>query len=178
MKKHNGMRPLDLVVLRKIVALGNKPWLDKDLAIQLKLSKSAICESLHRSSFAGLLATDKKVVDQNALFGFLIYGLKYTFPVQAGTVAMGKATGISAPILRDLVPMEDIYVWPELNGPTRGLLIEPLYPGAIEATAQDPILYDLLSLCDVLRMGKPQELTTAIHQLKNIFEKQSEANSN
>ncbi len=172
------MRPLDIVVLLKIISLDNKKWLDKDLANQLKLSKSAISESLHRSSFAGLLDSDKKTVNRIAFLGFLSFGLQFAFPVQAGTVAMGKATGSSAPILRGILPMEDMYVWPAQNGQTRGLLIEPLYPGVFEAAELDLKLYDLLTLCDVLRMGKPTEIPKAIHILENIFAQQNIENSN
>lgn len=35
MKSHNGMRPQDIVVLLKIIALGEKEWQYRDLASQL-----------------------------------------------------------------------------------------------------------------------------------------------
>jgi hypothetical protein len=35
MKAHNGMRPHDIVVLLKIIALGELPWKNKDLAASL-----------------------------------------------------------------------------------------------------------------------------------------------
>ena len=96
-------------------------------------------------------------------------GLKYVFPIQAGTVALGLATASVAPILRDYFPMEEVYVWPAVSGETRGLLIEPLYPGAVNASKLDPILYDLLAICDVIRIGKPKEVKKATELLRNIF---------
>lgn len=169
MKAHKGMRPHDIAVLLKIIALGDKDWLGKDIANELMLSKSAVCESLARSTYASLLEKDKRTVNRKALYGFIVDGLKYVFPIQAGTVAMGLPTASVAPILRDYFPMEEVYVWPELNGEVRGLLIEPLYPGAVKASKLDPILYDLLALCDVIRAGKPKEIKKATELLGNIF---------
>lgn len=169
MKVHKGMRPHDIPVLLKIIALGDNNWLGKDIAQALILSKSAVCESLVRSNYAGLLANDKRTVNRQALYDFLVNGLKYVFPIQAGTVAIGLPTGSVAPILRDYFPMEEVYVWPSQNGETRGLLIEPLYPGAAKAAELDPILYDLLALCDVFRVGKQKEIKKASELLYNIF---------
>jgi hypothetical protein len=169
MKIHKGMRPHDVAVLLKIIAFGDKDWLGKDIANELILSKSAVCESLARSTYAGLLAKDKRTVNREALYGFLVDGLKYVFPIQAGTVALGLATASVAPILRDYFPMEEVYVWPAVSGETRGLLIEPLYPGAVNASKLDPILYDLLAICDVIRIGKPKEVKKATELLRNIF---------
>ena len=169
MKSHKGMRPHDIAILLKIISLADNDWLNKDLAGSLFISPSEISESLSRSAFSGLLAADKKTVNKPALMGFLVNGLKYMFPVQPGTVAKGTITASMAPILRDYFPAEDIYVWPELNGGTRGLVIEPLYPGAIKASKQDPMLYDLLALCDVFRVGKPKEVQKAAVLLTNIF---------
>ncbi len=169
MKSHKGMRPHDIAILLKIISLGDIEWLNKDLAQALFISQSEVSESLSRSVFSGLLAADKKTVNRAALMGFLINGLKYVFPVQPGTVAKGTLTASMAPILRDYFPAEDIYVWPELNGATRGLVIEPLYPGAVNASKQDPMLYDLLALCDVFRLGKPKEVQKASELLTNIF---------
>lgn len=169
MKAHKGMRPHDIAVLLKIISFSDKEWLGKDIADELILSKSAVCESLARSSYAGLLKMDKRTVNKQALYDFLVNGLKYVFPIQAGTVAMGLPTGSVAPILRDYFPLEEVYVWPAFNGETRGLLIEPLYPGATKAAKLDPILYDLLALCDVFRLGKAKEIKKASELLHNIF---------
>lgn len=169
MKIHKGMRPHDVAVLLKIIAFGDKDWLGKDIANELILSKSAVCESIGRSTYAGLLAKDRRTVNREALYGFLVDGLKYVFPIQAGTVAMGLSTASVAPILRDYFPMEEVYVWPEVSGETRGLLIEPLYPGAVNACKLDVILYDLLAICDVIRIGKPKEVKKATELLRNIF---------
>ena len=48
MKKHNGMRPQDIVVLLKIIALKHDEWNNSDLAQSLKISPSEISEVLNR----------------------------------------------------------------------------------------------------------------------------------
>jgi predicted transcriptional regulator len=74
MKKHNGIRPHDVLVLLKILSLGEYSYL-KDLSIQLGISPSGIKESVNRSVLAGLISQDKKTVMRNTLYEFLIHGL-------------------------------------------------------------------------------------------------------
>jgi predicted transcriptional regulator len=49
-KKHNGMRPHDVVILLKIIALDNENWMMKDIANTLYISSSEVSESLNRSA--------------------------------------------------------------------------------------------------------------------------------
>lgn len=62
MKKHNGMRPHDVIVLVKIALKKDNSWMMKDLANELAISSSEISESLTRSVYAGLLSSDKKKI--------------------------------------------------------------------------------------------------------------------
>ena len=170
MKTHKGIRPQDIVVLLKIFSLGEEEWLSKDLSKQLFISQSEISESLNRSVYAGLLGMDKKTIQKSALFGLLVYGLRYIFPTQAGTLAKGIPTAASAPILKDDFPNENSLVWPDPKMETRGLLVEPLYPKVVNAVKLDPMLYDLLALADTFRVGNDKEVARAKGLLKNIFE--------
>jgi len=169
MKTHKGMRPQDLVILLKIFSLGDADWLNKDLSSSLFISQSEISESLNRSMNAGLIQIDKKTIDKPALFGLLVYGLRYMFPVQAGTLAKGIPTSASAPILRDDFPNETNLVWPDPTMETRGLLIEPLYPKLVDAVKLDPILYELLALTETFRVGNDKQVDRAKALLSNIF---------
>ena len=169
MKAHKGMRPQDIVVLLKIFSLGEEKWLNKDLASSLFIAQSEISASLNRSVYAGLLGMDKKTIQKSALFGLLVYGLRYIFPAQAGTLAKGIPTAATAPILRDVFPNENMLVWPDPKMETRGLLIEPLYPKVVEAVKLDPMLYDLLALADTFRVGNEKEVARAKELLSNIF---------
>lgn len=169
MKTHKGMRPQDIVVLLKIFALGEEEWLNKDLSTSLFISQSEISESLNRSVYAGLIGIDKKTIQKTALFGLLVYGIRYMFPAQPGTLAKGIPTSASAPILRDDFPNVNSLVWPDPKMETRGLLIEPLYPKLVEAVKLDPMLYDLLALADTFRVGNEKEIARAKELLSNIF---------
>lgn len=163
------MRPQDLVILLKIFSLGEEEWLNKDLSNSLYISPSEISESLNRSVYAGLIGGDKKTIQKSALFGLMVYGLKYMFPVKAGTLAKGIPTGATAPILRDDFPNENTLVWPDPKMETRGLLIEPLYLKVVDAVKLDPMLYDLLALADTFRVGNEKEINRAKELLSNIF---------
>jgi len=166
MKKHNGMRPHDIVVLLKIAAKGSAPWMMKDLASELGISPSEISESLHRSVFAGLLSPDKRRVMKAALLEFLQFGMKYVYPQQPGGMVRGMATAHSAPPLVDQIDSKEKLVWPFSEGKDRGHALEPLYSGAAKASQKDPKLYELLALTDTLRVGRVREKNIALTKLK------------
>ena len=169
MKQHNGMRPHDIAVLLKIIALGKQPWLNKDLANGLYISPSEITESLNRSQIAGLIDPAKRKVFKSALFDFLQHGLIYVYPLQPGAIQKGIPTAHSAPVLNKLFASEETFVWPYEKGEIRGQAIQPLYPGVPKAVVNDPLFYDLLAVCDVLRIGKTREIKGALTIMEPIF---------
>ena len=73
MRKFNGLRPQDVVLLLKLVANPQRAWLGKDLAQALHLSASEVSEALARCRFSRLLAADPRalVVQRHALIDFL-----------------------------------------------------------------------------------------------------------
>lgn len=166
MKKHNGMRPHDIVILLKIAAKNNSPWRIKDLATELIISQSEISESLHRSVEAGLLGADKRRLMKSALFEFLKHGLKYVFPQHPGSIVRGMATAHSAKPLSKLIESEEQYVWTWAKGTLRGQSIQPLHPSVPEACMKDQNLYELLALADALRLGKVREQKLAFEELE------------
>jgi len=169
MKTHNGMRPHDIVVLLKIIALSDTSWKNKDLAASLHISPSEISESLSRSEFAGLISSDRRRVFKIGLESFLLNGLKYVFPVKPGSVVKGIPTSHSAPLIAKYFDFEEAYVWADVSGNIRGMAIEPLYPGAAAASKEDNTLYELLVICDVFRVGKLREIKKAEELMVEIF---------
>lgn len=168
MKVHNGMRPHDVVVLLKIISLqGN--WMNKDLSSSLFISSSEISESLNRSMIARLISPDKKKVFKGALLKFIENGLSFVFPVEPGAIVRGIPTAHSAPILKEYIISDDVYVWPTPNGEAKGQGIAPLYPNQVQAVLQDEKLYDMLSLVDSVRVGKVREVEKALDLLKQYF---------
>jgi len=165
MKKHSGMRPLDIVILLQI-GLDKGYWFAKDLSYKLKISASEISESLNRSAIAGLLSTDKKILMRSSFLEFLEFGLKYVFPQKPGALVRGIPTAHSAPPLNKLLQSNELYVWPYARGEKRGQSIEPLYKTVPEVSVQDNFLYELLALTDALRIGRVREQKIAVEELK------------
>ena len=165
MNEHKGMRPQDVAVLLKVVALGDAPWQGIELAKTLRLSAAEVSNSLRRSALAGLMDGSKRRVSQAALLEFLKHGLPYVFPTRPGGVVRGVPTAHSAPPLRAKFMADDKYVWPHAKGTAQGQGIAPLYPGAVDAALMDAALYELLALADALRVGRTRERNEAAKEL-------------
>ncbi|WP_421894086.1 hypothetical protein [Marinoscillum sp.] len=166
MKKHSGMRPQDIVILLKIAIKGEQSWTMKDLSQELEISASEVSESLNRSSIAGLLYQNKKQVMRQALMDFLQYGLRYVYPQQPGALVRGVPTAHAAPPLSEEIVSDAPYVWPHHEGNVRGQAIEPLYPSVPAACLKDPAFYEVMALCDALRVGRARERNIAVEELK------------
>jgi hypothetical protein len=160
------MKPQDVVILLKIIALNNDNWQQLPLAYSLKMSQSEVSQSIARSKFAGLLNDTGKRVMRQALNDFLQYGLAVVFPAKPGAIVRGIPTAHSAAPLNREISNGDIYVWPFAMGGVRGHGITPLYASVPQAALEDERLYELLSLVDALRVGKVREKNLAAQELK------------
>ena len=169
MRKHNGMRPQDIPILLKIIALEEQNWHLNDLSNYLNISISEISESLNRSKLANLIDYSKKKINRRNLLEFLEYGVSYVFPQQPGTLARGIPTAHTHPFMKQHFISELSYVWAESKGTEIGLVIEPFYPKQIIDVLQDETYYKLLCLVDVIRVGKVREVNYAIKELKEII---------
>lgn len=164
--------PQDVVILLKIIALGNNTWFQSSLAESLGISQSEISKSLMRSKYAGLLDPEGKQVMKMAFMEFLQYGIRYVFPQKPGPVVRGIPTSHSASPLKEVIQSEEHYVWPYGKGTVRGHSIIPLFASVPEAALKDPALYELLVLVDALRVGRARERELAIQELKKrLFRK-------
>ena len=166
MKKHSGMRPHDIIVLLKIAAKGRKQWYMKDLSSELNISPSEISESINRSVYAGLIASNKRTLMKLALLDFLEHGIRYVYPQNPGAITRGIPTAHSAPPLNNIIVSNEHFVWPYGKGKVRGQSIVPLYPSVTEAVQKDEKLYELLALVDAIRVGKAREKEIAINELR------------
>lgn len=170
MRKHNGMRPQDIVILLKITTFPeNAGWKMMDLVSSLYLSQSEISESLNRSSLAGLIDFRKKKVMRLSLVEFLEHGIHYVFPQHPGALVRGIPTAHSHPAMKKKIISSEDYVWPDANGKVRGQAIEPLAKSVVKAVRQDEALYKLLALVDVIRVGKTREIKIALSELKKMI---------
>jgi len=113
-----------------------------------------------------LIDEKKKKVHINSFKEFLIYGLKYVFPVEPGTIVRGMPTAHSALPVSAFISVGDIYVWPYSDGISRGQAIEPLYKTVPEIIQQDNLLYELLAIIDTIRVGRTREVKIAVDELE------------
>lgn len=171
MKRHNGMRPQDVLILLKKITKNGKNLLNKDIAASLKISQSEVSEALERCRIAKLVDRNKQKINIMALEEFLIYGLKYVFPAQPENIVRGIPTAFSAtPIKEQISQGAEKYVWPYNKGTERGQGIEPLYKSVPEIVNDDTELYELLVIVDTLRIGKIREIEIAKSELKKHFQ--------
>lgn len=194
MKNHNGMRPQDVLILMFIVSakypegiwkkleneeaseiskkkllifpLGHKN--NKEIAQALKLSDSEVSESLYRSEYAGLIESVKsKKINKRAFLDFVIYGLKYVFPVHPGAIGRGIPTAHSAQPLKEKIVSDENYIWEHPDGTIRGQIIKPLFSSVPFVVENSQNLYELMSLLDAIRTGSPRIVSLA----KDMLEK-------
>jgi DNA-binding transcriptional ArsR family regulator len=173
MRASGGMRPQDIVVLAKLLVSQNKPIKVLELAYELGLSQSEVSMALERCRRAGLVDSSKKRPLPGALKEFLLYGVKYVFPGELGSVVRGLPTAHSAPPLSKKIVSNDKeserYVWPYAEGKVRGIAIEPLYPSVPAAADRDAKLYEVLALIDAIRVGRAREKKIAAEELEKHF---------
>ena len=165
------LKPQDLVVLLKLVALGPKPWTFQSLAMELSISQSEVHAGVRRAVAARLMtntttATGRPI--RAALLEFLVHGVKYAYPPERGQITGGLPTGHAAPPLNklDLGSSDPPPVWPYAEGTVRGVAFAPLYRTAPKAAMRDSRLYELLALVDAIREGRARELDIAVKELE------------
>lgn len=168
------MRPQDVAILLKIVSNDSENWQLAEIANSLRISISEISESLNRSRIAGLIDYNKKKVNRQNLLEFLEHGVRYVFPQEPGSMVRGIPTAHSHSSMKKKFISEMNYVWPDNKGIVMGLMVEPFYPKQVEAVNEDEVYYKLLSLVDVIRVGKVREVKYAVNELrKNILHESS-----
>lgn len=160
------MKPQDLVVLAKLIVLGDCGYTQISLAQALYISQSEISNSLSRSAYSGLLGNSDKEVNRKLFFDFIQYGLSVVFPQHPGAVVRGTPTAHSASPLSSHILSEENYVWPYAKGLARGQSITPLYPTVPQAVLLDAELYEMLALFDAIRVGRSREKNLALEHLE------------
>ena len=165
------LKPQDIVVALKLVALGKGKWTYAQLAYELGMSQAEVHAGIKRLLTAGLVVKDSVAPVRpvmQALEEFLIHGVKYAFPPLHGGITRGVATSHAAPPLdEEFLPSEELPpVWPDPEGPVKGQEFSPLYRSVPKAVQQDKKLYELLALVDAVRGGRAREQAMAIKELR------------
>jgi len=163
------LKPQDVCILLKIVALGRAPWSYGPLAYELAMSASEVHAGVKRATEAGLMRLDGGwgYPDPAALEEFLAHGVRYAYAPERGGLTRGIPTSYAAPPLDRLVSAsgEPPPVWPDANGEVRGYAFSPLYKSVPQAARRDPRLYELLALVDAIRGGDDVARSLALREL-------------
>ncbi len=163
------LKPQDVLVLLKLVAMGRSAWTYNELAVELGMSPSEVHAATRRVISAGLAVREDNEVRPNIrnLEEFLVHGLRYFAIPERGASTRGIPTLTSAPPLDDsFAASGEIAVWPDPEGDHRGEAFSPLYRSAPTAARRDPKLYELLVLADALRGGRTRERQLAAKMIK------------
>lgn len=162
------LKPQDIFILLKLIALGETPWSYSSLASDLFMSTSEVHAGLRRAVAARLMDYQREHPLKNALEEFLLHGIKYTFPPDRGGLTRGIPTGFAADPLKEKIvqPKEPPPVWPDPEGTTRGYEFSPLYRSVPKAVLKDNKLYELLAIVDAIRDGRAREKEIAVKELK------------
>ncbi len=163
------LKPQDVLVLLKLVALGRSPWTYNELALELGMSPSEVHAATKRAVAAGLAVREENEVRPNIrnLEEFLLHGLRYYSVPERGARTRGIPTLTSAPPFeKNFTSSGEVSVWPDPDGELRGEAFSPLYRSVPKAARRDPRLYELLVLVDALRGGRARERELATSKIK------------
>lgn len=167
------LKPQDIVVALKLVALDGQSWGYVRLATELCMSASEINAAVKRGLKAGLLVpavgeSKNPLPNRKALEEFLVHGVRYAFPPDRGELTRGVPTSYAAPPLNSTIMQsnEPPPVWASPEGKVRGYSFSPLYPSVPNAVAADDELYELLVLVDAIRDSRTRERNLAVTELK------------
>lgn len=148
------MKPQDIVVALKLCVLGDFGSY-ASLGKSLGMSASEVHAAVRRLGEAGLVDPESRLIHRNELRNFLVHGAPYAFPAKAKEVTRGMPTAWAAPVMEGkVVNADQIPVWPDPEGKTKGVSVDPLYRSVVKAASADAALYELLALLDVLRLGR------------------------
>lgn len=143
------------------------------LGESLVMSASEAHASVQRGVVCGLLTREfgELQANRSALMELLVHGIRYVFPPIFGSVVRGLRTGAYVQPLAAHFPNENgtVIVWPDPDGPDRGMSLCPLYPTVPVAARHDPSLHEALALVDAVRAGSARERELAIHFLQEQF---------
>jgi hypothetical protein len=161
------LKPQDVLIVLKLVALGKKGWSYKTLAGELFMSSSEVHSGIKRAAAAHLIDHYKKVPIKKSIEEFIIHGVKYAFPPDRGDPTRGMPTGYAAPPLVNhfQIGNEPPPVWSDPEGNVKGYEFSPLYKSVPKAATVDLKLYELLALVDAIRDGRAREKNLAVSEI-------------
>ncbi|BBO75827.1 hypothetical protein DSCW_32440 [Desulfosarcina widdelii] len=168
------LKPQDVIILMKLVAIGQNEWSYNRLATSLWMSPSEVHSGIKRVVRAHLASDrqDRIIPNFRNLEEFLVHGVPYVFVPELGQITRGMPTGYAGPVLSPFFEMsgDPPPVWPDPDGEIRGQAFSPLYKSVPKAAREDRKLYELLTLVDALRGGRARERQMAQQEIVKRLE--------
>jgi hypothetical protein len=166
----------DIAILIKLLLKQNaKESIEfKSIAHELYISQSEVTKSIKRLEKARLLtrySDDNIELHKHELVEFFVHSVKYHFPAEINIATRGMAAAYSTPYFKKIILSEETYVWPYVNGDTKGLALTPLYktlPNALDRNPDDNF-YDIISALDLIRLGGKRENKIAKELLESYI---------
>lgn len=178
------LKPQDILVALKLVALGREKWTYASLAESLGLSVSETHAAVKRGLESRLLTklewdgqkAERPLPALIQIERLIVDGLPYIMPtpLSARKVCMGMPTadGVS-PLDDEFFKASPGYlppVWPVRGGQMKGWALAPIYRTCPFAAKGDTRLYELLTLADGMRVLQARVREAA----KRIFKERIE----
>lgn len=169
MPLNDSLRPLDVGVLLYLCFHPRSSY--GAMAEALGIGKSSAHVASARLAHSGLVSVGQLGIEPNRgpALEFFQFGAPYAFPAHRIPKARGIRTGFSAPMLAGEMAGGDALVWPSTLGTVVGAGVRPLFPGAVQISFRDPLLYEALSLIDALRVGDARERELARARLARLL---------
>ena len=172
MRSTNILKPHDIVIPLKFIALGGVNKTYRELSDDIYISIGEISQGIQRLKYSKIISKKGSSfrVSRQSLLDFILHGIPYVFPAKKGGKRKGFKTSYSAyPLNQDIVENDEIIVWGHKEGNVIGYAIEPLYGKAPLAAKKDERLYVLLSLIDAIRLGNGRSYKIAKRYLEKII---------
>lgn len=165
------LKPQDVAVMLKLISRGPRNWQSKELAVELMLSNSELSASFQRIALAGMMEPGRMVVNTHGFLSYLLGRFKDYYPVKKREMCYGfPFTPTVAEDDRMVYGTKEMWVWKEAGGNVYGMGVEPFFPQSVRCARYDSNMYQLLGLCEAIRVSEDvEELTLMAERLGEIF---------
>lgn len=175
------LKPQDVMIALKIVAMHQREWKYSEAALELGMSPSEVHSGVRRLKRCSLITELRMsagagvqkmhLPDMANLKEFLRHGIRYVFPAVLGEPAFGLPTSYGVVHLYEGFASAHSFipVWEHEGGDYSGVSLKPLYSSAAKACINDFRLYELLSLTDALRSDDQPLREFAWHKINLLL---------
>jgi hypothetical protein len=168
------LKPQDTLIALKYWSLRKAALQNsvRQLAESIGVSAGEVSKGAKRLVVAHLLVERDGTVfaETGALLEWLSYGVRYAYPQENAGYGRGMATSWNCPLLvSKMVPPNPALVWASQAGETEGISIRPIHDSVPIAASNDNQLYQILSLLEAIRGGRPRELAIARDLLAKLL---------